>query len=77
MQVKVNFAGVLAHIAGKAAASGEASAESSLTDLKAAISSIDTFGAEGSQVVAAEEVCCSSLAPTSRNLVTCHPCCYQ
>ena len=63
MQVKVNFAGVLAHIAGKAAASGEASAESSLTDLKAAISSIDTFGAEGSRVVSAEEVCCSSLAP--------------
>ena len=68
MQVKVNFAGVLAHIARKAGASGDASAESSLTDLKAAISSIDTFGAEGSHAVSAEEVCCSSPNPNQWEL---------
>ncbi len=55
-QVKVNFAGTLAHIARKAAALRKASAESNLTDLRAAISSIDAYGAEGSQAVSTEEV---------------------
>lgn len=56
MQVNANIAAFLAEVARKAAASAEASEEGTLSDMKAAISSIDKFGAEGSQSVAADEV---------------------
>ena len=59
VQVKANFTGVLAEIARKAGAASAAQAprEDICGTLKAAISSIDAFGAEGSQAVSAEEVC--------------------
>ena len=58
VQVKANFTGVLAEIAKKAGAASAArtSERDVCGKLKAAISSIDAFGAEGSQAVSAEEV---------------------
>ena len=56
MQVKVSFSGVLTDIARKAAASDGASQDIILGEIKAALSSIDPFGAEGSQAVSSEEV---------------------
>ena len=52
----MNFSGVLTGIARKAATSAGASQDEVLDKLKAAISSIDPFGAEGSQAVSSEEV---------------------
>ena len=56
MQAKLKFSGVLTDIARKAAASDCASQDIILGELQAAISSIDPFGAEGSQAVFSEEV---------------------
>ena len=59
MQARANFAGVLGAITKKAAASLAAQSpdEDVCSQLKAAITKIDAFGAEGSQAVSAEEVC--------------------
>lgn len=59
MQAKASFTGVLGEIAKKATAFSAAhTPEDDLCGkLKAAISSIDAFGAEGSQQVSADEVC--------------------
>ena len=56
MQARVNFTGILTDIAKKAASYAGTSQDTVLSELKAAISSIDPFGAEGSQAVSSEEV---------------------
>lgn len=58
MQAKANFTGALGEIARKAGSTSAAQApeDDVCGKLRAAIFSIDTFGAEGSQAVSAEEV---------------------
>ena len=61
MQAKANFTCVLGGIAETVAAASAAQSSDAdvCSKLKAAISNIDAFGAEGSQAVSAEEVCLS------------------